>query len=64
MRVATELSNTSLCCHLRLDKVAVLGYNRGRTDFQKEASNHEIRNTISSSAHVNGAAQMVGKIIV
>jgi hypothetical protein len=39
-------------------------YNCGRTDVQGEASNHEYRNAVSSSAYVNGAAQIVGKIIV
>ena len=60
----TNLLSTSLCRHLRLDKGAVMRYNCSRTDVQGEASNHEFRNAVSSSARVNGAAQIVGKIIV
>ena len=44
----TNLLSTSLFRHLRLDKVAVMRYNRSRTDFlQGEASNHGFRNAVS-----------------
>jgi hypothetical protein len=39
-------------------------YNRSRTNVQEEASPHGFRNAVSSFALVNGAAQIVGKIIV